>query len=153
MQQLLRIKGYRMHKRSLVGVLWALNLLVAPVVNESQLFLGHVVCPCPPSFITDTHRANTAAVITIEWHLKFKQCLWGMGVFPTDTLRLEKIEWFPGKRNPTIVQSRYKKTYSEVCFISNTPFQRIRPVMSTFGVKDRREESFSFLFFQFKRSN
>ena len=66
-------KGYSKQKSSLTRVFWLLDPNIAPVIYIPQVSLGHIVGLCPPAIVTNTHRTNPAAMVTVEWHLSFKQ--------------------------------------------------------------------------------
>ena len=65
-------EGYSKQQSSLGRVLCLLDLHIAPIINEPEVFLRHIVCFCFPTFIANTYWTNSAAMVTVEWHLPFK---------------------------------------------------------------------------------
>ena len=65
-------EGYSKQQSSLGRVLCLLDLHIAPIINEPEVFLGHIVCFRFPTFIANTYWTNSAAMVTVEWHLPFK---------------------------------------------------------------------------------
>ena len=65
-------EGYSKQQSSLGRVLCLLDLHIAPIINEPEVFLGHIVCFRFPTFIANTYWTNSAAMVTVEWHLSFK---------------------------------------------------------------------------------
>ena len=65
-------EGYSKQQSSLGRVLCLLDLHIAPIINEPEVFLRHIVCFCFPTFIANTYWTNSAAMVTVEWHLSFK---------------------------------------------------------------------------------